>query len=110
MLASIIAQQIQILEEPCCRFINEVPQWAFLAIHGVIFLFALVFGIRAFSAGSQGFGWGFTLLALGEISYLTYHVNITTFLLAHTISEVLVLLAILVLAGSVARRVVQPRS
>lgn len=109
MLASSLAQ-ISLSDNPCCQFINDLPQWFFLVVHIVIFLFALVFGIRAFGAGSQGFGWGFTLLALGEISYLTYHVNITLFLLAHTISEVLVLLAILVLAGSVARRVVQPRS
>jgi hypothetical protein len=44
------------------------------------------------------------LFALAEVSYLTYHVNLTLFLLAHTISEVLVLLGILVLAGSAARR------
>jgi hypothetical protein len=109
MLAISLAQ-ISLSDNPCCGFINEIPQGVFLAIHGLIFLVALVFGIRSFGAGSQGFGWGFTLLALGEISYLTYHVNLTLFLLAHTVSEVLVLLAILVLAGSVARRVVQPRS
>jgi hypothetical protein len=96
--------QISLSDNPCCTFINELPQWFFLAVHIVIFLFAIVFGTRAFGAGDRGFGWGFTLLALGEVSYLTYHVNLTLFLLAHTISEVLVLLAILVLAGSAARR------
>ena len=35
---------------------------------------------------------------------LTYHVNLTLFLFAHTISEVLVLLGILVLAGSAAQK------
>ena len=109
MVATVVAQ-ISLSDNPCCQFINDLPQWFFLVVHIVIFLFALVFGIRAFSAGSQGFGWGFTLLALGEIAYLTYHVNLTLFLLGHTIAEVLVLLAILVLAGSVARRVVQPRA
>ena len=102
--------QISLSDAPCCEFINDLPQWFFLAVHIVIFLFAIVFGTRAFGAGDQGFGWGFTLLALGEISYLTYHVNLTLFLLAHTISEVLVLLAILVLAGSAARRGVYGRS
>jgi hypothetical protein len=102
--------QISLSDNPCCTFINELPQWFFLAVHIVIFLFAIVFGTRAFGAGDRGFGWGFTLLALGEVSYLTYHVNLTLFLLAHTISEVLVLLAILVLAGSAARRGVFGRS
>ena len=96
--------QISLTDTPCCDFINDLPQWFFLLVHVVIFLFAIVYGARAFGSGDQGFAWGFTLLALGEISYLTYHVNLTLFLLAHTISEVLVLLAILVLAGSAARR------
>ena len=102
--------QISLSDTPCCDFINDLPQWFFLAVHILIFLFAIVFGTRAFSAGDPGFGWGFTLLALGEISYLTYHVNLTLFLLAHTISEVLVLLSILVLAGTAARRGVYGRS
>jgi hypothetical protein len=102
--------QISFSDNPCCTFINDLPQWFFLAVHVVIFLFAIVYGARAFGSGDQGFAWGFTLLALGELSYLTYHVNLTLFLLAHTISEVLVLLAILVLAGSAARRGVFGRS
>jgi hypothetical protein len=102
--------QISFSNDPCCDFINSIPQWFFLLVHIAIFLFAIVYGARAFGSGDQGFAWGFTLLALGEISYLTYHVNLTLFLLAHTISEVLVLLAILVLAGSAARRGVFGRS
>ena len=102
--------QISFSDNPCCTFINDLPQWFFLAVHIVIFLIALVFSARAFSAKDQGFGWGLMLFALAEVSYLTYHVNVTLFLLAHTISEVLVLLGILVLAGSAARRGVFGRS
>jgi hypothetical protein len=105
-----VLAQISLSDNPCCQFINELPQWFFLLVHVVIFLFAIVFGVRAFGAGDRGFGWGFTLLALGEISYLTYHVNLTLFLLAHTVSEVLVLLAILILAGTAARRGVYGRT
>jgi hypothetical protein len=96
--------QISLSNQPCCEFINAVPQWFFLLVHIVIFLVALVFGIRAFGAGEPGFGWGFTLFALAEVSYLTYHVNLTLFLLAHTVSEVLVVLGILLIAGSAARK------
>jgi hypothetical protein len=96
--------QISLSDSPCCDFINDIPQWFFLVVHVVIFLFALVFAIRSFGAGEGGFGWGFLLFALAEISYLTYHVNLTLFLFAHTISEVLVLLGILIIAGSAARR------
>jgi hypothetical protein len=102
--------QISFSDNPCCQFINDLPQWFFLVVHILIFLIALVFSSRAFSAKDQGFGWGFALFALAEVSYLTYHVNLTLFLLAHTISEVLFLLGILVLAGSAARRGVFGRS
>jgi hypothetical protein len=96
--------QISLSDNPCCQFINDIPQWFFLLVHIAIFLVALVAGLRAFRAENRGLGWGFTLLAIGEISYLTYHTNITLFLFAHTISEVLVLVAILVIASSLMRR------
>jgi hypothetical protein len=96
--------QISFSDNPCCEFINDIPQWFFLLVHVVIFVIALVFSLRAFGASEQGFGWGFMLFALAEISYLTYHVNLTLFLFAHTISEVLVLLGILMIAGSAARK------
>ena len=102
--------QISLSDNPCCQFINDIPQWFFLLVHVVIFLVALVAAVRAFGAAERGIGWGFTLLAIGEISYLTYHVNITLFLFAHTISEVLVLVAILLIASSVARRGLAPRA
>ena len=45
-------------------------------------------------------GWGFSLFALAEISYMTYHLDWTVFLFAHTISEVLDLVAfVLVFVG-----------
>ena len=45
-------------------------------------------------------GWGFTLYALAELCYMTYHLDWTVFLFAHTISEVLDLIAfILVFVG-----------
>ena len=96
--------QISFSDSPCCEFINDIPQWFFLLVHVVIFLVALVFAVRSFGAGESGFGWGFLLFALAEVSYLTYHVNLTLFLFAHTISEVLVLLGILAIAGSAARK------
>jgi hypothetical protein len=97
--------QISLSDDPCCSFINDLPQWFFLVVHVAIFLVALVLAVRSFGRGDGGFGWAFTLLAVGEVSYLTYHVNLTLFLLAHTISEVLVLAAILVFGLAAARRV-----
>ena len=42
-------------------------------------------------------GWAFSLYALAELVYMTYHLDWTVFLFAHTISEVLDLLAFVLL-------------
>ncbi|HEV8545272.1 MAG TPA: hypothetical protein VGQ64_03205 [Candidatus Limnocylindrales bacterium] len=74
---------------PFGDFINSIPPVGFLAIHIVLFLAGAFFAWRSFGSGASTFGWGFALFALAEISYMTYHLNWTTFLFAHTISEVL---------------------
>jgi hypothetical protein len=79
----------QILEHPCCDFINEFPWGFFLVVHIALFAVGAFFALRAFESGSGTMGWGFALFALAEICYMTYHVNITQFLFSHTIAEVL---------------------
>ncbi len=96
--------QISLSDNPCCQFINDVPQWFFLLVHVAIFLVATVLAVRAFGVDARNVGWGFALFALAEVSYLTYHLNVTLFLLAHTVSEVLVLLAIVLIGVGVLRR------
>lgn len=58
---------------------------------------------RAFQEDRSTFGWGFSLFALAEIVYMTYHVNLTVFLLAHTIAEVLDAVAFVVLFTAAVR-------
>jgi hypothetical protein len=84
----LLASAPQVLSHPCCDFINKFPWGFFLAVHIVLFALGAFFALRAFERDAA-FGWGFALFALAEISYVTYHVNITQFLFAHTISEVL---------------------
>ena len=79
----------QILEHPCCDFINEFPWGFFLVVHIALFAVGAFFALRAFESGAGVMGWGFALFALAEITYMTYHVNITQFLFSHTIAEVL---------------------
>src|SRR5437868_2234882 len=64
----------------------------------------LGFALRAFDSGEKLFGWGFALFALAEISYMTYHVNITNFLFAHTVSEVLDGVAFVVLFAAATQK------
>jgi hypothetical protein len=84
-----IAAAPQLLDNPCCDFINAFPWWFFLLVHVALFAVGAYFAYRSFEGGNRGFGWGFTLFALAEVSYMTYHVNVTQFLFAHTVSEVL---------------------
>lgn len=72
---------------------SSVPRLAFDGIHLILLLVVGYFGYRAFARGADRFGWAFALFVLAEISYIGYHVGVTTFLLSHTISEVLVFLA-----------------
>jgi hypothetical protein len=78
---------------PFGDFVNQLPAPVFLAIHLVAFLIGAYFAWRSFSAGQPVLGTAFSLFALAEISYMTYHLDWTVFLFAHTISEALDLVA-----------------
>ena len=84
-----LAAAPQLLQQPCCDFINELPWGFFLVVHIALFALGTFFALRAFENGAGAMGWGFAAFALAEITYMTYHVNITQFLFSHTIAEVL---------------------
>lgn len=84
-----LAAAPQILEHPCCDIVNELPWGFFLVVHIALFAVGSFFALRAFESGTSTLGWGFALFALAEVTYMTYHVNITQFLFSHTIAEVL---------------------
>jgi hypothetical protein len=90
---------------PFGDFVNSIPPIGFLAIHVALFLIGSFFAWRSFAAGATTLGWGFALFALAEISYMTYHLNWTTFLFAHTISEVLDLGAFVLVFVAVSRTI-----
>jgi hypothetical protein len=96
---------------PWGDWVNELPTGFFLAVHIAAFALGAVFAWTAFKRELDLLGWAFSLFALAEISYMTYHLDWTVFLFAHTISEVLDLLAFgLVFLGAVleVRRVRRP--
>ncbi len=92
---------------PFGDFVNQIPAPVFLAIHLTAFLVGAYLAWRSFGAGVSLLGWAFSLFALAEISYMTYHLDWTVFLFAHTVSEVLDLVAfILVFAAATQRALV----
>jgi hypothetical protein len=78
---------------PIGDLINQIPAIGFLIIHLAAFTIGAYFAWRSFEANRATFGWAFSLFAAAEIVYMTYHLDWTVFLFAHTIAEVLDLLA-----------------
>ncbi len=91
---------------PFGDFVNQIPAPIFLLIHLVAFLIGAYFAWRSFGSGASLLGWGFTLFALAEISYMTYHLDWTVFLFAHTVSEVLDLVAFILVFAAATRRAI----
>jgi hypothetical protein len=90
---------------PIGDFVNLIPAPVFLLIHLTLFAAGSYFAWRSFEADASLLGWGFALFALAEISYMTYHLDWTVFLFAHTISEVLNLGAFALIFAGVTRGV-----
>ncbi|TAK80258.1 MAG: hypothetical protein EPO16_00870 [Dehalococcoidia bacterium] len=93
---------------PIGSVLNQFPPAFFLVVHLAAFLAAAYFASRSFNGQKRALGWGFTLYALAEISYMTYHLDWTVFLFAHTISEVLDLAAFALIFVGVTRHVTSP--
>lgn len=89
---------------PIGDFVNAIPAPVFLLIHLTAFAIGAYFAWRSFNADASLLGYGFSLFALAEISYMTYHLDWTVFLFAHTISEVLDLGAFVLVFAAVAQR------
>jgi len=90
---------------PIGDFVNLIPAPVFLLIHLTAFAIGSYFAWRSFNAGASLLGWGFALFALAEISYMTYHLDWSVFLFAHTVSEVLDLAAFVLVFAAATRGV-----
>jgi hypothetical protein len=89
---------------PWGSWINELPTEFFMVVHIAAFAIGASFAGIAFKRELTLLGWGFSLYAAAELVYMTYHLDWTVFLFAHTIAEVLDLGAfVLVFAGAVAQ-------
>jgi hypothetical protein len=74
---------------PWGSWVNQLPTGFFLAVHIAAFALGAWFAWAAFRKELAGLGWAFSLFAAAEVCYMTYHLDWTVFLFAHTISEVL---------------------
>jgi hypothetical protein len=87
---------------PWGSWINELPTGFVMVVHIAAFAIGATFAWVAFKRELTLLGLGFTLFAAAEVVYMTYHLDWTVFLFAHTIAEVLDLGAfVLVFFGAV---------
>ena len=86
---------------PYGDWINDLPTGFFLVVHIAAFAVGAGFAWVAFKRELGLLGTGFALYAAAELVYMTYHLDWTVFLFAHTIAEVLDLAAVvLIFAGA----------
>lgn len=96
---------------PYGDWINELPTGFFLVVHIAAFAIGASFAWLAFRRDLALLGSAFSLFALAELVYMTYHLDWTVFLFAHTLSEVLALGAFALIFVGVTRGVATtPRS
>jgi hypothetical protein len=87
---------------PYGSWINDLPTAFFMVVHIAAFTIGAGFAWLAFKRQLSLLGTGFALFAAAELTYMTYHLDWTVFLFAHTIAEVLDLVAfVLVFAATI---------
>ena len=87
---------------PWGSWINELPIEFFMVVHIAAFAIGAGFAWASFRRELNVLGAAFSLFAVAEVVYMTYHLDWTVFLFAHTIAEVLDLVAfVLVFAAAV---------
>ena len=96
---------------PYGSWVNELPTTFFMVVHIAAFAIGAGFAWLAFKRELTLVATAFSLFAAAELVYMTYHLDWTVFLFAHTIAEVLDLTAfVLVFAGAVYETVRKPAS
>ena len=95
---------------PFGDFVNQIPPLGFLAIHVALFAVGAFFAWRSFGAAASTLGTAFSLFAAAELVYMTYHLDWTVFLFAHTIAEVLDVLAFGLVFVAATRTMLRPAS
>jgi hypothetical protein len=90
---------------PFGSFLNAFPPAFFMVVHLSAFALGAYFAYRAYESGAGLLGTAFSLFGLAELSYMTYHLDWTVFLFAHTVSEVLDLGAFVLVFAAAGQRV-----
>lgn len=74
--------------------VSSIPMPVFMAVHLTALAVAAVLAVRSAARGAPAaLRTAFVLFAAAEVAYMGYHLEVTTFLLSHTVAEALDLVA-----------------
>jgi hypothetical protein len=94
---------------PYGAWVNELPTAFFMVVHVAAFALGAGFAWLAYKRELNVLGTGFAFYGLAELTYMTYHLDWTVFLFAHTIAEVLDLVAFVLVFAAAAWQAVGAR-
>ena len=94
---------------PYGAWVNELPTAFFMVVHVAAFALGAGFAWLAYKRELNVLGTGFVFYGLAELTYMTYHLDWTVFLFAHTIAEVLDLAAFVLVFAAAAWQAVGAR-
>jgi hypothetical protein len=94
---------------PWGSWINDLPTGFFMVVHIAAFALGATFAWTAFKRELGLLGTAFSLFAAAELTYMTYHLDWTVFLFAHTIAEVFDLVAFVLVFGAAVLQVAGAR-
>jgi hypothetical protein len=94
---------------PRGSWINDLPTGFFMVVHIAAFALGATFAWTAFKRELGLLGTAFSLFAAAELTYMTYHLDWTVFLFAHTIAEVFDLVAFVLVFGAAVLQVAGAR-
>jgi hypothetical protein len=94
---------------PWGSWINDLPTGFFMVVHIAAFALGATFAWAAFKRELGLLGTAFSLFAAAELTYMTYHLDWTVFLFAHTIAEVFDLVAFVLVFVAAVLQVVGAR-
>lgn len=91
--------------------VSNIPMPVFMLVHLSALAIGATLAYKAFGAANgRLFGWAFSLFAVAEVLYMGYHLGVTTFLLSHTLAEVLDLVAFILAFVGASQNVLHRRA
>lgn len=78
------------------EFTLRTPEWVNILSHGGLLIAAAYLALRTSRSGDHLFTISFLLFTIGEIIYVTYHLDLTELLFVYLIGDGLIFVALII--------------